>query len=312
MFSAGFLIQDRYEVLALLGQGGMGHVYRGLDRQTQQPVAIKVLKPEVLAADATLLERFLREGEALRQLDHPNIVKMLQAVQQEQTHFLVMEYVEGGSLAELLQQQAPLSIHRILEIALDIADALTRAHRLNIIHRDLKPQNVLLDANGRPRLSDFGVARMGDRSGVTASGALIGTYAYVSPEVILGETVDERADIWAFGVMLFEMLTGQRPFDAEMPIAVINAIVYKPAPEVLSLRPDAPPALASLILQMLDKDPQTRIASVRLVGAELEALLRGRDTPLTVPPRFATPTPPLPDSVLVAPLTPPSFQAPTP
>jgi len=141
-------------------------------------------------------------------LNHPNIVKILDAIQDTDGHYLVMEYVGGGSLADLLS--APLPLARVLEIALELADALTRAHHLKIIHRDLKPANVLLADDGTPRLSDFGVALMSADKRLTGSGVLIGTPEYLSPEMLNGDEIDARADLWAFGVMLFEMLTGQR------------------------------------------------------------------------------------------------------
>ena len=280
---------------SLLGQGGMGNVYRGLDTRSGNPVAIKRLKPEIVAANPTLVERFVREGEALRQLNHPNIVKLLAAVEQDGQHYLVMEYVEGGSLRDLIKRDQPLSISRILEIALDLADALTRAHRLNIIHRDLKPANVLLAHDGTPRLTDFGIARLTDSSQITESGLLVGTLNYLSPEGCDGHPLDERADIWAFGVVLFEMLIGERPFNGETASAVLAAIVTQPTPDLNQYRSDIPPPLADVVYRMLLKDREQRLPSVRLVGAELEAILADRPlTPTSPLPAPAGPPPPCP------------------
>jgi DNA-binding SARP family transcriptional activator/ABC-type branched-subunit amino acid transport system ATPase component len=267
----------------LLGQGGMGNVYRGLDTQSGEPVAIKVLKPEVVAANPDLVERFVREGEALRQLNHPNIVKLFAAAEQDDHHYLVMEYVDGSSLQELLKQENLLPISRVLEIALDLADALTRAHRLNIIHRDLKPANILMAANGTPRLTDFGIARLVDSPQLTATGLLVGTLNYLSPEGYDGQTLDERADIWAFGVVLFEMLSGKQPFTGETMTTVLAAIMTQPTPDLNQYRSDIPPPLADLIYRMLLKEREQRIPSVRLVGAELEAIMAKRPMTPTTP-----------------------------
>ncbi|NIV46292.1 MAG: protein kinase, partial [Gammaproteobacteria bacterium] len=262
------IIARRYTIADLktdlLGQGGMGTVYRGTDRQTETPVAIKVLKAAVSAGDPDWVARFVREGEALRQLNHPNIVKLLAAEEKEGRHYLVMEYVAGGSLRQLLDEEGPLPVERVIEIGLDLADALTRAHRLQIIHRDLKPANVLLAADGTPRLTDFGLARMADRRRLTPTGAVLGTVDYLSPEVCNGQRSDERSDIWALGVLLYEMLSGERPFTADTPAATLAAILSRPPPDLKERRPETPAALADLIFRMLAKDPRQRLASVRL------------------------------------------------
>ncbi len=172
-----------------------------------------------------------------------------------------------------------MPVEEVLRIALDVADALTRAHRLKIIHRDIKPHNVLIDGDGTPLLTDFGVAHLDDRSRLTQSGSMVGTYAYLSPEGCHGEDLDERTDIWSFGVMLFEMLTGERPFTGATPGAVLTAILSKPIPDLAQLRPDLPPRLITLINAMLEKDRNLRTSSVRMVGAELESIMRGEPLP---------------------------------
>jgi serine/threonine protein kinase/tetratricopeptide (TPR) repeat protein len=269
------VIASRFQVEHLIGQGGMGEVYRGVDTQTGEHVAIKSLKHEIVESDPGLVERFQREGEALRQLNHPHIVKMLATAEEDNHHYLIMEYVAGGSLADLLKETKQLPVTQVLEIALDLADALTRAHRLNIIHRDIKPANVLLAEDGSPRLTDFGIAHIVGSTRVTQTGALVGTYAYLSPEAFNGEELDSRADIWAFGVMLCEMLIGRQPFEEANPGAIMMAIMHKPAPDLQTLRPDVPVGLADLIYRMLEKDRNRRIPSVRLVGAELDGLIHG-------------------------------------
>jgi predicted ATPase/DNA-binding SARP family transcriptional activator len=275
------LIGGRFRLIksaeSLLGHGGVGDVYRGEDTQTGQPVAIKIPRPEVIAQHPLLLARFTREGETLRRLNHPNIVQMVTAVSENNQHYLIMEYVSGGSLQTLLAQQAPLPLARILAIALGLADALARAHHLNIIHRDLKPANVLLAEDGTPRLSDFGLAHLDSVPPLTQSGMLLGTISYLSPEACQGEAVDGRADIWALGLLLYEMLTGEHPFRADTIPATLTAILNRPLPSLPQSHLPAP--MADLIGRMLVKNPAERLPSMRLVGAELEAIQHGR--PLT-------------------------------
>jgi non-specific serine/threonine protein kinase len=294
------LIADRYRIenpeRDLLGRGGMGDVYRAADTLTGATVAVKALSPDVLVRDPELLERFLREGEALLRLNHPNIVHMVAACEESGRHYLVMEYVGGGSLETLIQEEGRLSPARAVEIGLDLADALTRAHRLGIIHRDLKPANVLLAPDGTPRLADFGIAHVATGPQITQTGILIGTVDYLSPEACQGEPLDERTDIWAFGVLLFEMLSDRLPFSGPNLTAALTAILTQPVPDLAQIVPGLPDGLVDLVYRMLEKDRQQRIPSVRQVGLELEALLKNRE-PVTPTPtgragsRFAAPTP---------------------
>lgn len=274
-----------YRILDELGAGGMGTVYRGTDSRNQQTVAIKQLKSEL--TEPEMIERFKREGEALRDLNHPNIVKLLDTLDHDGQYYLVMEYVPGGDLRTLLQK-GQMPIKRVLRLAIDLADALTRAHKLDIIHRDLKPANVLIGDDGTLRLTDFGVAHVGQKERMTGTGMAIGTLDYLSPESLNGEEVDARTDIWAFGVLLYEMLTGERPFSQ------LTEILIKPPPDIEQTRKDCPVALADLIYRMLVKDRSARIRSIRQVGLELEDILYERDTTDSALPnagRFDTPAP---------------------
>lgn len=283
------MIANRYRIEDPIGQGGMGIVYRGIDTFSDERVAIKVLRTEVLDQIPGLLQRFAREAEVLRQLDHPNIVHVLMThsdydIYHMPRHAIVMEYVGGGTLADLLRDHQQLPLIQSLRIGLELADALTRTHYLNIIHRDIKPGNVLLAPDGTPRLTDFGTATLPDGKNITETGAVLGTFAYLSPEACQGQPLDGRADIWSFGVLLYEMLAGRCPFDATLPLGVLlPAILTQPAPPLRRFRPDAPPALERLLERMLAKDPNDRIASVRQVGAELESILRSLNTTETTP-----------------------------
>jgi serine/threonine-protein kinase len=266
------LLDGRYELLERIARGGMGEVFRGRDRQTGAEVAIKTVNSGRGAADAELVARFRREAEILRRLDHPNIVQMLAIVEGEDQHSIVMEYVAGGSLRRELVRSTVLSQVEALLLTLEVAEALSQAHRLHVIHRDVKPENVLLALDGTVRLSDFGLARVGERS-FTAPGTVLGTVAYLSPEVLLGHEVDARTDLWSLGVMLFEMLSGVRPFVASSPGATLTAILQQPVPDLAELCPGAPPALVELTSRLLQKDREQRISSAAEVAASIEAIL---------------------------------------
>lgn len=274
------LIDGKYELKQHIGEGGMGDVYRGTDRETGNPVAIKVLK-NTLSDDKTLLERFVREGDALRQLNHPNIVKVLTTVEENNHHYIIMEYVSGGSLKELLQQEKQLSIKKTLKIGLEIADALSRTHHLKIVHRDIKPANILLAEDGTPRLTDFGLAHLDTVPTVTDTGTTLGTYAYLSPEAAEGQKLDARTDIWSFGVVLYEMLAGRRPFHAEHTAPLMVEILTKPVPDILQFRSDIPLEVVNLLNAMLQKEREKRIPSARQIAADLEAMLQGSENQWT-------------------------------
>lgn len=289
----------RYEAQELLAAGGYGDIYRGRDHVTGETVVLKRLRAELVTEDAQFVARFAREGELLRQLDHPNIVRMLDVYESSGQHTIVMEYVPGGTLRDLMEAQGPLPVAQSLDIALELADALTRAHHLGIIHRDLKPENVLLAEDGTPRLTDFGLARLErDDTRLTRTGTLLGSPAYMSPEALRGEELDARSDVWALGVLLFEMLAGQRPFPGESLTAVLMSILNDPVLPLTQCRPDAPAPLADLLQQMLLKDRERRLGSMRQVAAALEAIRAGREIePLTL----LTPTLPAPQDETAVP-----------
>jgi serine/threonine protein kinase/tetratricopeptide (TPR) repeat protein len=284
------LIANRYEIRAgddaVIGSGGMGTVYRGVDSRSGQTVAIKQMRPELVDKDPEILMRFRREGEVLRLLNHPNIVAVLDAVEQDGTYYLIMEYVPGGSLRELLVRNGRLPPQQAIQIALELADALSRAHHKHVIHRDIKPANVMLADDNTPRLTDFGVAYMSDSTRMTRDGSFVGTISYLAPEGFAGE-IDARSDIWSFGVLLYEMLTGRNPFEEDTVAETINAIIMEP-PDLSQLPSDVPPLLTNLIAQMLLKSPRERTGSMRLIAAQLEAIVTGAES---LPENTPTPTP---------------------
>ena len=266
------MVAQRFLIGALLGGGAVGSVYQGVDTLSGEQVAIKVLRQELTADMPELIERFRREGEALRRLNHPNIVQVLAMVAEQGQHYLIMEYVSGGSLAGLLKRQPQPPLAQVVAITLELADALARAHHLEILHRDIKPANILLAEDGTPRLTDFGLARLGNYPAITAVGSVLGTFQYLSPEAFHSQDLDPRADLWSLGVVLYEMLTGQVPFDGNTPGEILWAINNQPLPDPSRWRGDAPVALVELLKSMLMRDRVLRIASARRVGAELERI----------------------------------------
>ncbi len=262
----------------LLARGGMGEVFRGRDTQTGQIVAIKRLLPHLLTQNPDALARFQREADLLRQLNHPNIVKIISTQVENGEYLLVMEYVPGGSLRDLLDQTPVLPLAQTLRLALELADALARAHHLGIIHRDLKPANILLAADGSPRLADFGIARLtGQNTRLTEEGAAVGTIAYMSPEACIGDDLDARADVWSFGVLLYEMLTGKNPFERAHYTATLTAVLHSPVPQIGEAYPDLPPALSGLVQRLLVKDRDQRPARMRQIAAELEQIAQKKE-----------------------------------
>lgn len=261
-------LTERYEIHEVLGRGGMAEVLRATHRASGELVAIKALHFEL--GDPSMVERFLREGEALRRLNHPNIVKVRESFESEGRFYLILDYVGGGTLrARLEAGQVPPE--QALNWMLDIADALTRAHRLQIVHRDVKPDNILLSDEGQARLTDFGVAHLGGTwASVTQSGMALGTVSYMSPEACQGLPAAPDHDLWAFGVTLYELLTGSLPFLGNGPGATILAILSqppRPLPEHL------PQGLHDLMGRLLAKEVADRYASMREVALELERLV---------------------------------------
>ncbi len=265
----GQTLNNRYTVTARIGKGAMGTVYRATDSQTNQVVAIKVISRE-LALNPEMMERFRREGEALQQLRHPNIVGFIEAFQHEEQYVIVMEYVGGGSLHSLIKQ-GPLPINRTQKIALELCDALTRAHHLNIVHRDIKPENILLAEDGTPKLTDFGVAKlMSEATRLTGTGTQVGTPYYMCPEAWEGRPLDAQADIWSLGIVFYEMLAGEVPFGGETLVAVMNKVLNSPLPDLKTKRADIPEGLSQIIKRMLTRDKTKRYATIRQIAADLE------------------------------------------
>lgn len=259
----------RYHLLEPLGEGGMATVYRGYDTRLERPVAIKVIRTD-FDRDPAFLKRFEREARALAQLNHPNIVKVLDAGEHDASPYVVMDYVGGGTLKT--RTGRPLPVAEAVRLVAPIARALDHAHRQGIVHRDIKPANILLAQDGRPMLSDFGIAKVLSgpvQTQLTATGIGIGTPDYMAPELWKGVSTP-ASDIYALGVVLYELLTGQRPFQADTPVAVLLKHVNEPLPPPRKFAPGLSPALEQVLVKALDKQPENRFASMEAFADALE------------------------------------------
>jgi serine/threonine-protein kinase len=265
----GDTIAGRYELEDVVGSGGMSTVWRARDVLLERKVALKILHARY-GEDDEYVERFLREARAVAQMSHPNIVTVIDRGEDRERQFIVFEYVEGQNLKQLLEKRGPLPIDEVVNLALEIARGLAFAHERGIVHRDVKPQNVLLNGDGRAKVTDFGIARSLDvERGVTQTGTVMGTSNYIAPEQASGERVGTESDVYSLGCLLFELLTGDVPFPGDNFVAVALQHLNEPPPSVLERRPDAPPRLAWLVDRALAKDPEQR-PSMEEVVAELE------------------------------------------
>jgi serine/threonine-protein kinase len=277
MTQVGDVLVGRYAIERPIARGGMAEVFLARDTQLDRPVAVKVLFAE-FAIDPNFVERFRREAQHAAMLNHPNIVSVYDYGQQDGTYFIVMEYVEGQSLRDVLRAQGSLSPMQSARIAAEIAGALDFAHRHGTVHRDVKPGNVLLTPSGQVKVTDFGIAAnpTDAGAGLTQTGAVIGTATYFSPEQAQGYQVDGRSDVYSLGVVLYEMLTGRAPFTAESPVAVAMKHVRDAPVPPSQLVPDLPPDLERIVLTALSKDVNTRYQSAEALRADLVRFGRGR------------------------------------
>ena len=249
----------RYEIRKETGRGGMSTVYEAFDPRFQRAVAVKVMTRDLLN-DATLIARFKREAQTIAALEHPAIVPVYDFGEEDQRPFLVMRLMTGGTLAERLQKGA-MSVAETSKILNRIGSALERAHAQGVIHRDLKPSNIMFDQYGDAFLADFGIARLTGGAMTLTGQNVIGTPAYMSPEQIHGDqTIDGRADIYALGVICFEMLTGRRPFEEKAPAKLMMQHLIDPVPDIRDVRPDLPPGMEEVISRSMAKSPNDRYA----------------------------------------------------
>ena len=257
----GTLFANRYEVKDVLGAGGMGVVYRAFDRELQEPVAIKTLRPEALAGDGVALERFKQEIRLARKIAHRNVVRTYDLGEADGMYYLTMEYVEGTSLKDLIASRGHLPVAVTLTVGKQLCRALEVAHEQGIIHRDIKPQNMVVEPTGFLKVMDFGIARLATApqgKGLTQDGMTIGTPDYMSPEQITGMELDARSDLYSAGVVLFECLTGRLPFEVASVYALIAKHLEEPPPDPRTLNAEVPQSLAAVILKAMAKRPADR------------------------------------------------------
>jgi serine/threonine protein kinase/tetratricopeptide (TPR) repeat protein len=263
----------RYQVTEELGKGGMGRVYKAYDTEIGEYVALKVLKPEI-SADEGIVERFRNELKLARRISHRNICRMFDLGRSQDTTYIAMEFVSGEDLKTLLRRVGQLPVRRTVAVALQVCEGMAEAHRLGVVHRDLKPQNIMVDREGNARIMDFGIARSLRGKGVTEAGVILGTPDYMSPEQLEGKEADQRSDIYALGAVLFEMVTGEPPFDGETPLVVAAKHKTEKPRDPRETNPQVPEGLSRLILRCLEKDKEARYQSAEEVLADLTAIER--------------------------------------
>jgi predicted Ser/Thr protein kinase len=260
-----------YEVHSELGRGGMAVVYKATELELLRPVALKVLPPE-FAASPAMAERFRREARTAAAFDHPNIIPIYRVGQVNGLFFIAMKFVEGRSLDDVVQAQGALPILVVMHVLRAAVRALAFAHQNNIVHRDIKGANILIDQDGRVVVADFGIARAGEDAGLTATGMLMGTPYFMSPEQCAGHRVGEQSDQYSLGIVAFQMLTGTVPFRAETIPGVMQHHFFTPVPDIRQVRTDVPAALVDIISRALSKRPGDRYATTRDMQAAIEAL----------------------------------------
>ena len=294
------VLGGRYRLVRHLARGGMAEVYVAEDQLLNRTVAVKVLFPE-LAHDEAFVERFRREARAAASLNHHNIVSVYDFGEDEGSWFIVMEYVEGRNLRDIIRSEGQMDPARTAELGAEVAAALAAAHAQGIIHRDVKPANVLISADaGTVKVADFGIARAaGARQGLTMPGTVLGTATYLSPEQAQGAEVDFRTDVYSLGMVLYEMLAGRPPFTGDSPVAVAYQQLSQTAPPPSTHNPDVPPALDAIVMRAMSKKPDDRQATAEEIREELLAMERAAAGPDAT--AFIAPPPPPEATAVIAP-----------
>jgi beta-lactam-binding protein with PASTA domain/tRNA A-37 threonylcarbamoyl transferase component Bud32 len=271
------VLNGRYEIDSVLGQGGMAKVFRGTDQVLGRTVAIKVLSPQ-FTDDAQFVTRFRREAQAAASLNHPNIVGVFDTGSQGDVHYIVMEYVEGRTLRDVIRADGPLLPERVAEIGDAVAKALQTAHEAGMVHRDIKPGNIMLTSDGEVKVMDFGIARTSTGDTLTQTAAVLGTASYLSPEQAQGQTVDARSDLYSLGCVLYEMSTGRPPFSGDSPVAIAYKHVRDDPVAPSRINPDVPTDLEAVILKSMAKNPANRYQTAAELRQDLGRLMQGLPT----------------------------------
>ncbi|MBC8078835.1 MAG: Stk1 family PASTA domain-containing Ser/Thr kinase [Gorillibacterium sp.] len=269
----GQTLAGRYEILDRIGGGGMALVYKARDILLNRIVAVKVLRSQFVN-DEEFIQRFRREAQSAAALSHPNVVSIYDVGQREDIHYIVMEYVEGKTLNDLIKERAPLQVEEAVNIAAQICDALDHAHSNQIIHRDIKPHNILLGRNGRVKVTDFGIARAGASSSITQTGSVVGSVHYFSPEHAKGTKAGAKSDLYSLGIVIYQMLTATLPFSGESPVSVALKHLQENVEDPRKINPLIPQSVENAILKAMRKNPDSRYRSAKEMLEDLETCLR--------------------------------------
>jgi len=269
--STGSVLSYRYEIIEEIGKGGMGKVYKSLDREINEKIALKLIRPEI-ASNTKIIQRFRNEMKTARKISHRNVCRMFDIGKDGDRIYITMEFVSGEDLKKSIRRMGPLTLRKTLSIAKQICHGLAEAHHLGIVHRDLKPHNIMIDKEGNTKIMDFGIALTQGARGITDSNVMIGTPQYLSPEQVEGRKADQRSDIYSLGIILFEMITGQVPFDGDTTLSIAVKHKAEMPPDPKSLNAQIPAELSNLILKCLEKDPDKRCQTANDLCSELSKI----------------------------------------
>jgi serine/threonine protein kinase/tetratricopeptide (TPR) repeat protein len=282
--TTGSTFAGRYQIIEELGRGGMGRVYKVLDKETNEKIALKLIKPEI-AADKKTVERFRNELTAARKIAQKNVCRMYDLGKEKGSYYITMEYISGQDLKSLIRQTGQLTVGKAISIAKQICEGLAEAHSLGVVHRDLKPNNIMIDQGGNAKIMDFGIARSLEANGITDAGVMIGTPEYMSPEQVEGKEITQRSDIYSLGIILYEMTTGRVPFEGESPFSIGVKHKSEAPKDPKELNPQIPEDLNRMMLRCLEKDKEKRYQSVDKVLSDLTNVEEGIPTSEKVVPK---------------------------